>query len=125
MKNYLKFIQGFSLIEVLFAFVITFTLVLGTAQLLTESLLCKIKSDLRFELSELASSKLETIKAFPFDSPQLMEGFYSERIEVYLCQWQVKVLSSNLKNVELECFPESDPERRIRLALYLSRELGF
>lgn len=123
--------RGFSLIEVLFAFIITSALILGTAQLTMESLLCSTGSELRLGATELLFSKLETIKSLPFTRPDLDDGDHSERIEdttsgkAFICNWTVQTLSSNLKSVEMECIPENAPEKKNRLILFLSIGLGF
>lgn len=122
---------GFSLLEVLIGFVIIFSLILGTAQLLSESLLSKKNSELRFVLSEMASSKLEFLKACGFSDPELQDGHYNEQIEnehsgeFFFCFWKIVTLSSNLKSVEVECFSENRPEKKIRMMLYISKNLDF
>jgi Tfp pilus assembly protein PilV len=122
---------GFSLIEVMFALVITFTLILGTSQLTLNSLWSKRQSDSRFELSEIVSSKLEYLKSLPFSSPELRDGNFSDRVNrdmgkhFFMCVWQVQSLSAGMKSVVMECYPENNSQGKIRLIFYLSKELGF
>jgi len=124
-------IQGFSYIEILISFVITFLLILGTVQLTMLSLLSKQSSEKRLKISELISSKLELFKSFSFDGPAFEEGNHEEYIEdltsglIYIWNWRNQTVSPNLSSIEIGCYPENSPEREIRLFLYFSRDLGF
>jgi len=126
-----KKIQGFSFIEILISFVITFLLILGTAQLTMLSLLSKQSSDVRLKISDLLSSKLELFKSLSFSGPALEEGKHEEHIKdltsglTYIWNWRNQWISANLFSIEIGCYPENSPEREIRLLLYFSRDLGF
>ncbi len=123
--------QGFSFIEILISFVITFLLILGTAQMTMLSLLSKQSSDIRLKTSELLSSKLELFKSHSFNGPALEEGNHEEHIKdltsglTYIWKWHNQTVSPNLSSVEIGCYPENSPQREIRLLLYFSRDLGF
>ena len=123
--------RAFSLIEVMFAFVITFTLILGTTQLTLNSLWSKKESDLHFETTSILFSFIERLKSLPFSSPELQEGTFSQRqlgslnTLGYICQGQIENVSENIKSVELECFPENSPNKKVRIYLFISRDLGF
>ena len=126
-----KKIQGFSYIEILISFVITFLLILGTAQLTMVSLLSKQSSEKRLKISEFLSSKLERFKSHSFSGLALEEGNHEEHIKdltsglTYISNWCIQAVSANLTSVEIGCYPENSPEREIRLLLYFSRDLGF
>ena len=126
-----KKIQGFSYFEILISFVITFLLILGTAQLTMVSLLSKQNSEKRLKISELLSSKLELFKSHSFSGPALEEGNHEEHIKdltsglTYISNWHIQSVSANLTSVEIGCYPENSPEREIRLLLYFSRDREF
>jgi hypothetical protein len=81
--------------------------------------------------AQLASSKLEYFKSLPFESEELMEGSDEELVKgtslktVFRRKWDIQVISSGMKKIEMECFSEQSPKRKIRLILYICRELGF
>jgi len=123
--------QGFSFIEILISFVITFLLILGTAQLTMLSLLSKRNSDLRFTISERLFTKLESFKSLSYGESVLEEGTYDECTKdlttgaTYIWNWHIYSISTNLSGIEMGCYPENYPEKEIRLILYISRDLGF
>ena len=123
--------SGFSYIEILISFVITFLLILGTAQLTMVSLLSKQSSDVRLKISELLSSKLELFKSHSFSGPALEEGNHEEHIKdltsglTYVWSWYNQAVSADLSSIEIGCFPKNSPYREIRLFLYFSKDLGF
>ena len=123
--------SGFSLFEILIFFVITFLLILGTAQLTMVSLLSKRDSDRRLKMTELLSAKIEELKSLSFMASPLQEGLYEEHIEdsagaeIYHRNWFIQKVSNNLFSVEMECFPLHSPEKKIRLIFFLSADLGF
>jgi hypothetical protein len=127
----LKRIKGFSFIEILFSFVITFILILGTAQLTLLSMKIKQSSDTRLKVSELLSSKIELFKSQSFIGYELEDGPHEERLLdlmsglTYIWSWNNQAVSTNLSHVEIGCYPENAPHREIRLLLYFSRDLGF
>ncbi|MFC2166772.1 hypothetical protein ACFLQZ_02255 [Acidobacteriota bacterium] len=130
-KTAIQRIQGFSFIEILISFVITFLLILGTAQLTMLSLLSNQSSETRIKISELLSSKIELFKSLSFSGSVLEDGNHEEHIKdltnglTYIWSWHNQVVSPNLSSIEIGCFPENFPHREIRLLLYLSRDLGF
>lgn len=126
-----KKIQGFSFIEILISFVITFLLILGTAEMTILSLLSKRSSDMRLKISELLSSKLELLKSLSYDESILEEGTYDEYTRDlfsganYVWNWHIYSISTNLTGIEMGCYQENYPEKEIRLIVYISRDLGF
>jgi type IV pilus assembly protein PilV len=123
--------NGFSLIEVLISFVLATCLLLGTAGLAVHSLVVKKRAEDNLKMVELASSKLEYFKTLPFESKELEGGFRSERIteknsqEIFEREWKIEDRKDRLKRIEIEVFPENNPQKRVRVALLISRELGF
>lgn len=121
---------GFGFIEILISFVITFLLILGTAQLTMLSLLSKRNSDLRFTISEHLFSKLESFKSLSYESI-LEEGTYNECTRdltsgaVFIWNWHIYSISTNLTGIEMGGYPENHPEKEIRLIVYISRDLRF
>lgn len=117
--------------ELLISFAIVALLLLGAAQLTLYSVNAKRVSDCSLESAELASDKLENLKSFPFESQELEENSYAERIEsqkrndVFLREWMIFDCSGNLKKIEMECYSKSCVHRKTRLVLLYSRELGF
>lgn len=124
-------LRGFTLIELLISFTIIIILVMGAAQLTIHSLFVKRRSDIAVRSAELASSKLEYLKALPFESEELGQGFSVDQLqdsagsENYQRKWQIDEVSPRLKRIEIECSSESCPKKGVRLVLFCSRELGF
>ena len=124
-------IRGFTLIELLISFTIIIILVMGAAQLTIHSLFVKRRSDIAVRSAELASYKLEYLKALSFESEELGQGFSVDRLQDspgsvnYQIKWQIDEVSSRLKRIEIECSSDSCPQKGVRLVLFCSRELGF
>lgn len=122
---------GFTLIEVLVSASVIILLLLSLAQLTVHSLLIKRISEYRINSAVLASSKLEYFKSLPFESEELVEGENEETIEreglkgLYRRQWSIQDVSPEIKKIEIECFYEHSPERKIRLVSFMLRKLGF
>ncbi len=122
---------GFTLVEFLVSFTLVTLLLTGTVQLTIHSLLVKRNADLNLKTAELAISLLEYFKSLPYESEELKEGFQSEifqeegSLEAFRQEWRVENISPNLKRIEVECYSEKHPLKKIRLVLYLSKELGF
>jgi len=122
---------GFTLVELLVSFSLVIFLILGTIQLTLYSLLIKRKADCNLKSATLVSSLLEYLKSLPYESEELKEGFRTEGLsgesllETYRREWRIQDISSNIKRIEAESFSESHPQKKTRLVLFLSRELGF
>jgi len=122
---------GFTLIEVLVSASVIILLLLSLAQLTVHSLLVKRISEYRINSAVLASSKLEYFKSLPFESAELAEGSDEETIEregpngFYRRQWSIQDVSPEIKKIEIECFYEHSPQRKIRLVSFMLRKLGF
>jgi len=119
------------MIELLIAMSITSILILGTAQLTLHSIHLKRKSDCLVRAAELASTTLEHFKSLPYDSMELEDSEYEETIEdgrsnhLFFRGWTIRRISTSLKRIEVDCFAKNHPRKRMRAALFFSRELGF
>lgn len=119
------------MIELLIAMSIVSILILGTAQLTLHSIHLKRKSDCLVRAAELGSTTLERFKSLSYDNFDLEdteheETFRDERSNhLFLRGWTIQRLSASLKRIEVDCFAKNYPRKRMRAALYLSRELGF
>jgi prepilin-type N-terminal cleavage/methylation domain-containing protein len=122
--------RGFSFIEVLLAMALISFLLSGTAELVIRSISLKKKAEVNLQMVALVSSKLECLKSLPYESGELQAASYNEILEgrfpeVYLREWMIEDISSNMKRIELIVYPENHPEKTLRISLFLSRELGF
>jgi prepilin-type N-terminal cleavage/methylation domain-containing protein len=122
---------GFSMIELLIAMSITSVFILGTAQLTLHSTHLKQKSDCLVRAAELASTALERFKSLPYDSMELEDTDYEETIQdersshLFFRGWTIRRVSASMKRIEVDCFAQNHPRKRMQVALFLSRELGF
>lgn len=123
--------QGFSLVELLISFVLITFLLTGMAQLTIQSLIIKRNADCNLRTAELASSLLEYLKSLPYDSEELKEGSKKESaggegiLGSLWKEWRILDISPNMKKIEIDCYSENCPQKRTKLVLFLSRELGF
>jgi len=123
--------SGFSMIELLITMSITSILILGTAQLTLYSIHLKRKSDCLVRAAELASATLEHFKSLPYDSMELEDAEYEENLEdersnhLFFRGWTIRRVSASLKRIEMDCFAKNHPRKKMRVALFFSRELGF
>jgi len=122
---------GFSLLEFLISLSIITFLITGTAQLIIHSFFVKRQVEINLKMAELASLKLEYFKSLPYESGELKESHGIESLrtqwsqESFQREWRIQDISSNLKKVEIEIYSESHPHKKVRLVLFISRELGF
>ena len=123
--------KGFGFIECLVSFSIVTFLILGTSQLLLQSLIVQKRSNCSTAGAQLTISKLEYFKSLPFYSFELSEGSQAENIKeknsqaIFQMKWRIQDISQSLKKIEFECFSEACSEKKIHLVLFISRELGF
>lgn len=122
---------GFTLVELLISFALITFLISGTAQLTMHSLLAKRRADYNLRTAELAASKLEHFKSLPYESDELKEGIQKEAIreegtqQIFLIEWRIQDPSLNMKRIEIEARLKNYPQKKTRVVLVLSRELGF
>ena len=122
---------GFTLVELLISFALITFLISGTAQLTIHSLFAKSRADHNLRSAELAASKLEYFKSLAYESDELKEGIQTETIkeegaqQIYLIEWRIQDTSLNMKRIEMEIYFKNYPQKKTRVVLLLSRELGF
>lgn len=123
--------RGFTLVEALVSLALVFILITGTAQLTIHSLLVKRRADCNLRTAELASSKLEHLRSLPYESDELKAGFQVESVrgkgllETFWREWRIQDISSNMKRVEIEIFSENFTQKKLRVVLFISKDLGF
>ena len=123
--------RGFTLVEFLVSFTLVTLLLTGTVQLTIHSLLVRRNAELNFKIAEHASVLCEHFKSLPYESEELKEGLIAETIteqdssETFIRKWKIEEISPRLKKIELEVTSEKFSQKKIRLVLYVSRELGF
>lgn len=123
--------RGFSLLEFLISFTLLIFVITATAQVIIHSLFTKRQAEINSKIVELASLKLEYFKSLPYESIELRPGQQSESLQeavslpAYTRSWEIQDISSNLKKVEMEVSSQVEPQKKTRLVLFISRELGF
>ncbi|NIM90588.1 MAG: hypothetical protein GTO17_06530 [Candidatus Aminicenantes bacterium] len=123
--------QGFSLLEFLISFTLLIFVITATAQVIIHSLFAKRQAGINAKIAELAALKLEYFKSLPYESIELSPGQQSESLQesvslpVYTRSWKIRDVSLNLKRVEMEVLSQAEPQKKTRLILFISRELGF
>jgi Tfp pilus assembly protein PilV len=123
--------KGFTLIETLLSLALAVFLIVGTAELMMRAAHLKKRSDTLTASSGLASSKLETLRALPFDSVALAEGVYQEHVKdhptgrVFELQWTIEKTDDQAKLITVRATPSRTAERGTELRLILARPLGF
>ena len=123
--------QGFSQLEFLISFTLLIFVITATAQVIIHSLFAKRRAEINSKIIELAVLKLEYFKSLPYESNELSPGQKSESLkgdvslQTYTRSWKIQDISSNLKKVEMEVSSQKGPQKKTRLVLFISRELGF
>jgi prepilin-type N-terminal cleavage/methylation domain-containing protein len=123
--------KGFSLIELLISSSLLLFLITGTAQLLGLSVAAKRNSEFHFRAARLVSTRLERLKAHPYEGADLEAGVHKEILvdpsssEQYRLAWGVEDLDENLKKVVLEFASATSPRRKSVFCLLICRELEF
>jgi len=123
---------GFSLIETLISMAIVFFLLIGTAQMLSYSLLLKQKADTHRIAADLVSRKLEILKSLRPDDALLTPGIHEEIVKDqnsdrhFLLNWEVDSSGEMLKKISLSVFKRpyaGKPE--LKVVFYISNSLKF
>jgi len=119
------------MIELLIAMSIISVFILGTSQLTLHSIHLKQKSDCLVRAAEFTSAAFEHFKSLPFDNMELEDGSHEEIIadersnHLFLRRWTIHKVSASLKRIEVVCFAQNHPRKRMKAVLLLSKELGF
>jgi Tfp pilus assembly protein PilV len=123
--------KGFTLIETLLSLALAVFLIVSTAELMMRAAHLKKRSDTLTASSGLASSKLEMLRALPFDSAALAEGLYQELVKdratgrLFEIQWTIEKTDDQAKLITVQAAPSRTAERGTELRLTLARPLGF
>jgi Tfp pilus assembly protein PilV len=123
--------RGFSLLEFLISFTLLTFVITATAQVIIHSLFAKRKAEINSKIAELAVLKLEYFKSLPYEGEELNESQKRESLkdnaslESYTISWKIQDISSNMKKAEIEVSSQAESEKKVRLVLFISRELGF
>lgn len=123
--------NGFSLIELLISSTLILFLITGTAQLLGLSVAAKRNAEFHFRAARLTSSRLESLKAHPYEGLDLEAGVHEEvlvdpsSMDQYRLAWSVEDLDENLKKVVLKLASAIKPQRKSVFCLLICRELEF
>jgi type II secretory pathway pseudopilin PulG len=122
---------GFSLIELLVSSSIIMLLILGTSQALLYAILVKSRVRAQITATELAKAKLEYFKSLAFESLELQPNSWEEIISQpniplrYQLKGKITNESNRMKRIEIECNSALHPQKSTRIALLISRQLGF
>lgn len=122
---------GFTLIEFLICSSIITFLIVGTAQMMSHSLLVKKRSECSIKSVELASAKLEYLKSLSYEDEKLNAGSVSEFVRtgdsenLFYREWRIQDVDADMKKIEIGCFHVNYPQKGTRLVLFLSGKLGF
>jgi Tfp pilus assembly protein PilV len=123
--------RGFTLIETLLNLALAAFLVAGTAELMLRAAHLKKRSDTLTASAGLAASKLESLRALPFDSDDMAEGAYQESVKdratgrQFQISWTIDTISDQVKHITVRAAPSGTAERGTELKLILARPLGF
>ncbi len=123
--------KGFTLIETLFSLALTVFLIAGAAELMTRAAHLKKKSDSLTATSGLAASRIEALRALPFDSAALAEGSYEELVRdratgrPFQVKWTIDRVDDLSKLITVLVRPAQTSDRGTELKMTLSRSLGF
>ncbi|MCD6517887.1 MAG: hypothetical protein J7L72_10810 [Candidatus Aminicenantes bacterium] len=118
-------------IEVMVSLFIFSVLILGTSQLILHSIIVQERCANRVASLELAANKIEYLKSLVFDHAELREGFQKEETDKYenkktfLLLITIKDISRNMKRIEVSSSVKGKKDKKITLAVYISREIGF
>lgn len=123
--------DGFSLVELLVAFVVIMITLLTTAQLLILSQVIQNRYRDHIRALGAIAERLEHLRSLPFDNPELDAGQYGEvqgdaaSGRSFTLNWTISVVSPRMKSVWIACARTGYPQRGTETTLFLSRDLEF
>ena len=123
--------EGYTFIDLIMASTILLMLLLGIGHLILSSSLMKFRGDIKLASAEMASTKLEEIRATLKDKGGEEGEPGSESLSLpwietaFDRKWRIVDTGEEMIRIEVECYLRSDPCRKVRMALYFSRRLGF
>jgi prepilin-type N-terminal cleavage/methylation domain-containing protein len=122
---------GFSLVEVLVAAGLISFLLVGTAELLVQSIGVQRKTDRTLRITGLIAAESERIKSLPFEAGELAAGGHEIEIELrpgeepVALAWTVEDQGPNLKKVTFKLSRNGRAGPPLEAVLLLSKDLGF
>lgn len=123
--------SGFSLVEVLLAAGLISFLLVGTAELLIQSIQVQRKSDQALRIAGVMAAQSERVKTLPFDAGELASGNHEIEIalqpgdELVTLAWTVEDEGTSLKKVNFKLSRAGNAARPLEAVLLISRDLGF
>jgi prepilin-type N-terminal cleavage/methylation domain-containing protein len=122
--------RGFSLVEVLVAAGLVSFLLVGTAEILVQSIGLQRKTDRTLRIAGLLASEAERAKSLPFEADDLAAGRHEIEVELQpgepiRVEWEVGAEGTNLKRVNFTLSRNGGPERPLEAVLLISKDLGF
>ena len=123
--------DGFSLIEVLLAAGMISFLLLGTAEILIQSIRIQNRTDEKLRISGVFAAETERIKSLPYSSEELAAGNHEIELIPAPGEMPVKVIwrvadeGPGLKRVNFILSRDGRMARPLEAVLLISRELGF
>jgi type II secretory pathway pseudopilin PulG len=120
---------GFSLLEVLLAAGLISFLLVGTAEMLVEAIRATRGADQTVSVSGILASQADTLRALPFDSPDLAAGPHEIVIRTVpgavpiQVAWTVEEETDGLKRVAFRLNREGRPDRSMEAVLLICRDL--
>jgi Tfp pilus assembly protein PilV len=123
--------SGFSLVEVLLAAGLISFLLVGTAELLIQSIRVQRKSDRALRIAGVMAAEAERVKTLPFDAGELASGNHEIEIalqpgdELVTVAWTVEDEGTSLKKVNFKLSRDGNSVRPLEAVLLISRDLGF
>ena len=122
---------GFSLVEVILAAGLVSFLLVGTAELLVQSVSVQRKADEWIRVTGLLSSEVDKLRTLPFDAAELSAGVHEAEVEFptggepAALRWRVEDDGPASKKVDFSLTRNGRPGRSLEADLILSRDLGF
>ena len=121
---------GTSLIEVLIAMALVILLVVGSAEMMTLALRAKRRGDVLAAITRAVGDRFESLKARPFDAPELVPGAYAATVPFEpggrLAEtWEIADDGDGLKLIRLTVRPSGSAGQETVAVLFVSRDLGF
>jgi len=123
--------QGFSLIEVILASGLVSFLLVGTAELLIQSLTVQRTTDDSIRVAGLLSAEAEKLRTMPFAADELSPGDHEVELSLpggddpVTLRWMVEDEGTAMKKVSFSLSRNGRPGRPLEAVLRLSEDLGF
>jgi len=123
--------QGFSLIEVILASGLVSFLLVGTAELLIQSLTVQRTTDDSIRVAGLLSAEAEKLRTMPAAAEELTAGEHEVELSLpgggdpVTLRWIVEDEGTSVKKINFSLNRNGRPGRPLEAVLLLSEDLGF